>query len=162
MGRRSSGLSLVLGVAKAINRATKEAERNRLRQLQEEAKTLLANRRAVDRHFRESERMEAARVRAFEKARKEQSRELERIRQKREADAIKQEKDAEKREALAAKAAERQRKEVERQAKAAERDRLQEARQAIEVELAEGQAMFQERCDERRALRMQYVRTTLN
>lgn len=44
----------------------------------------------------------------------------------------------------------------------AERERVQQAKQALETEIAEGQAMFLERCDERRALRMQYVRTTLN
>jgi hypothetical protein len=55
-----------------------------------------------------------------------------------------------------------QRQEEERQAKEAERERIQQTKQALDAEIAEGQAMFQERCDERRALRMQYVRTILN
>ena len=84
------------------------------------------------------------------------------MRQKQEADAIKQEKDVEKRKALEAKAVKRQRQEEERQILEAERERVQQAKLALETEIAEGQAMFQERCDERRALRLQYVRTILN
>lgn len=155
MASRGNGLRLVIGLAKALDRSAKESARNKQRQQREIERQQLAMARVQEKTRRDLAREQSRQTRELERTKVEFAREQERQRVALEKDAIRQEKDAEKRRLLQAKA-------IERQKIQEARDRNQLAKMAFEAEQEEELSCFKERCDDRRALRLMYVRNILN
>lgn len=151
MARGSFGIKLINGVVRAIDKANKEEQRNRLRAAREAealAKRLRQirvreekeNERLDEKMARERERLFLAKQRENEKKLAAEEKERQLKFKEEERARIQYEKDAKRN-------AELLQKEISRRAVA-----------ELDVELSEGNLFFKERCNKRRNLRLDFIR----
>lgn len=158
MARGSIGVKLIVGVAKAINQANKEAQKSRIRAAREDKKRIQREMNALEAQLKQVQKIEAAQE-------KEQQRILS-------AESKRISKENEKRLAAEAKEIQRKEKEKERARIQGEKDairnvelqlkeNIRRAKAELDDELSQGESCLVERCNERRNLRQAYIRRLL-
>lgn len=151
MARGSFGIKLINGVVRAIDKANKEEQRNRLRAAREAEALGKRLRQIRVREEKENERLD-----------EKMARERERLFLAKQRENEKKLATEEKERQLKLKEEERARvqseKDVQRNAELLQKEISRRAVAMLDEELSEGNLFFKERCNERRNLRLDYIR----
>lgn len=155
MARGSLGIKLINGVVRAIDKANKEEQRNRIRaaKLAETHAKMLRQTRA--REEKEIERLEEKRARERERLLLAKQKETERENKQKLAAEEKERQSKLKAEERARIQAE---KDAKRNAELLQKEILRRAITEFNDELSEGNLLFKQRCNDRRNLRLDYIR----
>ena len=165
---RRGGFGTVIGVLRAIDRAGKAAERDRVRRQKAAERAENAYQRALAKEQKDAARYLQLQAKQRAQSDREHQKLLDRAafdsekaKLQAEREAIKLEKDAEKRRVLDEKALARAKASEEKARIQQEKARIQQEKEDLAAALEDAAEEFQERCEERRELRLHYVRSTL-
>ncbi len=158
MARGSIGVKLIVGVAKAINQANKEAQKSRIRAAREDKKRIQREMNALEAQLKQVQKIEAAQEKEQQRILSAESKRISKENEKRLAAETKEIQQKEKEKERARIQGE---KDAIRNAELQFKGNIRRAKAELDDELSQGESCLVERCNERRNLRQAYIRRLL-
>lgn len=158
MARGSIGVKLINGVVKVISQANKEEQKSRLKAAREDQKRIQKAMNAVRAELQRVQRTREAEDAAYQRT---LLAEKKRIEKENEKLIISQAKEKQLKLKEEERAQIQSEKDAKRNAELQQKENIRRAIAEFDVELSQGNASFRERCNERRNLRLDYIRRLL-